>query len=218
MVEPLGPNSSCSQKPADCPGTSGWSLCLRRLQNPVRPGPQQEIVYIPEVLIVSEQHECFIFWSTHKPEEIQFRKIVMESSLEQRSPNNRLLTVLLHFLCLCSHHLSSPGSRACHPPEQGYEFSIDICIRLPLGNGLPPWLIDKEPTCNAGAGDQSSIPSWADLLEEGMATHSSILAWRIPWTEEPGGLQSIGSQSQMWLRWLCMAPLSQFSLSVMSDS
>ena len=31
-------------------------------------------------------------------------------------------------------------------------------------------------------------------LEEGMATHSSILAWRIPWTEEPGGLQSIGSQ------------------------
>ena len=31
-------------------------------------------------------------------------------------------------------------------------------------------------------------------LEEGMATHSSILAWRIPWTEEPGGLQTIGSQ------------------------
>ena len=33
-----------------------------------------------------------------------------------------------------------------------------------------------------------------DTLEEGMATHSSILAWRIPWTEEPGRLQSIGSQ------------------------
>ena len=33
-----------------------------------------------------------------------------------------------------------------------------------------------------------------DLLEEGMATHSSILAWRISWTEEPGGVQSIGSQ------------------------
>ena len=33
-----------------------------------------------------------------------------------------------------------------------------------------------------------------DALEEGMATHSSILAWRIPWTEEPGGLQSIGLQ------------------------
>ena len=35
---------------------------------------------------------------------------------------------------------------------------------------------------------------WEDPLEEGMATHSSILAWRIPQTEEPGGLQSMGSQ------------------------
>ena len=35
-----------------------------------------------------------------------------------------------------------------------------------------------------------------DPLEEGMVTHSSILAWRIPWTEEPGWLQSIGFQSQ----------------------
>ena len=33
-----------------------------------------------------------------------------------------------------------------------------------------------------------------DALEEGMATHSSILAWEIPWTEEPGGLPSMGSQ------------------------
>ena len=33
---------------------------------------------------------------------------------------------------------------------------------------------------------------WEDPLEEGMATHSSILAWRIPWTEERGGLQSMG--------------------------
>ena len=35
---------------------------------------------------------------------------------------------------------------------------------------------------------------WEDPLEKGMATHSSILAWRISWTEEPGGLQSMGSQ------------------------
>ena len=42
-------------------------------------------------------------------------------------------------------------------------------------------------------------------LEEGMATHSSILAWRIPWTEEPGGLQSIGSQRvRTRLKWLSM--------------
>ena len=35
---------------------------------------------------------------------------------------------------------------------------------------------------------------WVDPLEKGMATHSSILAWRIPWTEEPGKLQSMGLQ------------------------
>ena len=38
---------------------------------------------------------------------------------------------------------------------------------------------------------------WEDPLEKGMATHSSIFAWRIPWTEEPGGLQSMTSQSDM---------------------
>ena len=37
-------------------------------------------------------------------------------------------------------------------------------------------------------------PGWEDPLEEGMATHSSILAWRIPWTEEPGKLLSMGSK------------------------
>ena len=35
---------------------------------------------------------------------------------------------------------------------------------------------------------------WEDLLEKGMATHSSILVWKIPWTEEPGGLQPMGLQ------------------------
>ena len=35
---------------------------------------------------------------------------------------------------------------------------------------------------------------WEDPLEKGMATHSSLLAWEIPWTEEPGGLQSMGLQ------------------------
>ena len=42
--------------------------------------------------------------------------------------------------------------------------------------------------------DTGLIPGSGRSLEEGMATYSSILAWRIPWTDEPGGLQSIGSQ------------------------
>ena len=50
----------------------------------------------------------------------------------------------------------------------------------------------NESTCNAG--DLGSVPGQEDPLEKGMATHSSILAWRIPWTKEPAGLQSMGSQ------------------------
>ena len=53
----------------------------------------------------------------------------------------------------------------------------------------------NNPPADAGVtGDAASILSQEDPLEEGMATHSSILAWRIPWTEEPGRLQSMGSQ------------------------
>ena len=40
---------------------------------------------------------------------------------------------------------------------------------------------------------------WEDPLEEGMVTHSNILVWRIPWTEEPGGLQSMELQSRTQL-------------------
>ena len=50
----------------------------------------------------------------------------------------------------------------------------------------------KSLPANAGdIRDEGSIPGSGRSLEEGMATHSSILAWRLPWTEEPGGLQSI---------------------------
>ena len=58
--------------------------------------------------------------------------------------------------------------------------------------GFPNGSDGKESTCHAG--DLGSIPEWEVLLEKEMATHSSILAWRIPWTEEPGGLQYMGSQ------------------------
>ena len=57
-------------------------------------------------------------------------------------------------------------------------------------------LVVKNLPANAGAiGDIQSL-GLKDLLEQGMATHSSTLAWRTPWTEEPGELQSIGLQSQ----------------------
>ena len=50
----------------------------------------------------------------------------------------------------------------------------------------------KNPPANAG--DTGSIPESRRSPEEEMATHSSVVAWEIPWTEEPGGLQSMGSQ------------------------
>ena len=61
--------------------------------------------------------------------------------------------------------------------------------------GLPWRRSSKESASSAGAaGDKGLILGRDDLLEECMATHSSILAWRTPWIEEPGGLQSIASQ------------------------
>ena len=52
----------------------------------------------------------------------------------------------------------------------------------------------KNPPANAGdIGDAGSIPGSGQSLEEGMAAHSSTLAWRVPWTQEPGRLQSTGS-------------------------
>ena len=41
---------------------------------------------------------------------------------------------------------------------------------------------------------------WKDPLEKGMATHSSVLAWRIPWTEEPGGLHRVHRVAKSWAR------------------
>ena len=66
-----------------------------------------------------------------------------------------------------------------HPPPVVMATIIGWCCS---GLGLPRWL-------SAGdAGDAVQSLGREDPLEEGMATHSSILAWRIPWTEEPGGL------------------------------
>ena len=55
-------------------------------------------------------------------------------------------------------------------------------------------LLVKKLPVNAGVAEVVDlVASWEDRMEEGMATHSSTLAWKIPWMEEPGGLQSMGS-------------------------
>ena len=80
---------------------------------------------------------------------------------------------------------------------------------------LLPWasqvaLVVENPPTNAGVvRDPGSIPGSGRYPEEGMATCSSILVWRIQWTEEAGGLQSMGLWSRTWLRQLStqQAPL-----------
>ena len=61
-----------------------------------------------------------------------------------------------------------------------------------MGSGLLWWVTSKESACNVETRDQSLGQEGS--LEKEMTTHSGVLAWEIPWTEEPGGLQSMGSQ------------------------
>ena len=77
-------------------------------------------------------------------------------------------------------------------------------LSLPSGRQAQPYIwgfqsgsgaMVKNLLVNAGdTRDAGLIPVWGLSLEESIATHSSTFAWRIPWTEEPGGLQSMGSQ------------------------
>ena len=82
-----------------------------------------------------------------------------------------------------------------------YSFSqylLDVCYVSGtfLGLGLPWWLGGKKKKKNHLPMQKTQVQSlsWEDPLEEGMATHSRILAWRIPWTEKTGKLQPTGSQ------------------------
>ena len=66
-----------------------------------------------------------------------------------------------------------------------------ICVSV-VRVGYPGSSVVKNPPANAG--DMDLIPGREDPLEEEMATHSSVLAWMIPWTEEPSGLLFMGLQ------------------------
>ena len=73
---------------------------------------------------------------------------------------------------------SSPGEGMGYPLQYSWAFLVAQMVKNPPAM-LETWV--------------QSL-SWKDPLEERMAIHSSVLAWRIPWTDEPGGLQSMGSQ------------------------
>ena len=70
-----------------------------------------------------------------------------------------------------------------------------LILILPEGSRFPGGASGKEPACQCGRRKTQVWPEWGrSPWRDGIATHSSILAWRIPWTEKPGRLQSTGSQ------------------------
>ena len=73
--------------------------------------------------------------------------------------------------------------------------TINMCLYCSVGS--PGGASGKDPTCRCGdVRDRVQPVGGEDPLEEGLAAHSRILAWRIPWTEEPSRLQFMGSQSR----------------------
>ena len=86
-------------------------------------------------------------------------------------------TVLSDFFCSSISHLASEGVKGDFPRQTRASLAAQTVKNTPA----------MQDTCV-----RSLAPE--DLLEKGTATHSSILAWRISWTEEPGGLQSMGSE------------------------
>ena len=75
------------------------------------------------------------------------------------------------------------------------EFCLGLNFIVSKWWGFPGGSVVKNPPANAGdTGDMGSITGSRDPLERVMATHSNILVWEIPWTEEPRELQSMGSQ------------------------
>ena len=90
------------------------------------------------------------------------------------------------------HQVSSARSDRAVLEPLPFSQTLDFVTRNVFIRGFPDGSEVKASACNSETWVRSL--GWEDPLEKEMATHSSILAWRIPWTEEPGGLQSTGSQ------------------------
>ena len=111
------------------------------------------------------------------------------TSIESVMPSN-------HFI------LCRPLLPSIFPSIRVFSNESVLCIRGPKywsfsfnispSKGFPGSSDSKVSGCNSG--DLGSIAGWENPLEKEMATHSSTLAWKIPWIEEPGRLQSMGSQ------------------------
>ena len=85
------------------------------------------------------------------------------------------------------------GFAWCQPPLQFLVSAFNKTLSI-TGASQVALVVKNHPEKAGDVRDASLIRESGDLLEKGMATHSSILAWKTPWTEEPGGLQSMALQ------------------------
>ena len=138
---------------------------------------------------------CSSAWLDKSPETSFPKLLALESDLEMISVEKTIQ--FSHIFLLCINTTAwSPGvndnSYCLICQTKADNMSVTGRITLPQRG---PSLVVKNPPANAGdIRDPGSSLDWGDPLEEGMATHSSIPVWRIPWSAEPGRLQSIGSQ------------------------
>ena len=116
-----------------------------------------------------------------------FPGLPWQSQSKSRSHGSIPLVLMTHVFPLNLHH----WDRLAHPNSR---WTQKLCADISMF-GLHWWLSSKEFACSAG---DVGLLDWKNRLEEEIATYSSILAWEIPWTEESGGLQSMGLQS--WTR------------------
>ena len=98
-------------------------------------------------------------------------------------------------LCVTLCRSASSLVHSC-PPSPALRTATLTSPNAPLFflRGFPGGTTGKEPACQRSRCQRWGSVPWEDPLEEALATHSSILAWRIPWPEEPGGLQCVGWQ------------------------
>ena len=120
--------------------------------------------------------------------------------------------LVVSLCCHLPHHLRAavPSGTSQKSPQ----FYIHISVGLFSRMGFPGVSVKKKKKKSANAGDVGSIPGSGRSLEKEMPIHSSILAWRVSWTEEPGGPQSMVLQtSRTWLsKWITMFGYPEQSL------
>ena len=156
------------------PSPYSWGLFTSEMWRVLQPLQEKQRILVLEVLVspmlpCTELYPCPSNLYVHPPRVPQQLRSLWQLSILYISP-----------VCFRKKHGETSQ-------EMGYNASIWALIAWKLG-----LLLSLSSACSAGG--PGSVPRSERPPEEGNTTHSGILAWRIPYTEEPGGLQSMGSQ------------------------